>query len=304
MIAKIIEGKSFGGCVGYALKKDSEIIHANGLRTDSANTIIQDFNFQRMLNPRLGKAVGHIILSWNTDDKNMLNNDIMVSSAKRYLSKMGIKDTQYLMVRHFDRQHDHIHIIYNRVNDYGKTISNSNGRYKSFKACKELNALYGFKQSEGKKNVNRERLKGNDRTRYQIYDTVKAGIRHSKNWVELENYLRYKGVEIQFKYKSGTDEIQGISFSKNGQVFRGSAIDRSLSFGQIDKEFNNIDQSQAINQPSDSDSSVSQSLDNNIENVIGEIASTLFSFPVAISPDQDDSLIRKRKKKENYKLKR
>ena len=54
MIAKIIEGRSFGGCVGYALKKDSEIIHVNGLRTDSAKTITQDFNFQRMLNPRLG----------------------------------------------------------------------------------------------------------------------------------------------------------------------------------------------------------------------------------------------------------
>src|SRR5690606_31716687 len=155
MIAKIIEGRSFGECVGYALKKDNEIIHAVGLRTDSEKTIVQDFNFQRMLNPKLGQAVGHIILSWNTEDKNKLNNDIMVSSAKRYLSKMGIRDTQCLMVRHFDRQHDHIHIIYNRVNDQGKTISNSNGRYKSFKTCKELNAMYGFKQSEGKQNVNR-----------------------------------------------------------------------------------------------------------------------------------------------------
>lgn len=90
MIAKIIEGRSFGGCVGYALKKDSEIIHVNGLRTDSAKTITQDFNFQRMLNPRLGKAVGHIILSWNTEDKNKLNNDIMLSAAKRYLSKLYI----------------------------------------------------------------------------------------------------------------------------------------------------------------------------------------------------------------------
>src|SRR5690606_36490557 len=138
MIAKIIEGRSFGGCVGYVLKKDSEIIHANGLRTDSAMTIAQDFNFQRMLNFRLGKAVGHIILSWNTADKNMLNNDIMLSSAKRYLSKMGIRDTQCLMVRHHDRKHDHIHIIYNRVNDYGKTISNSNQRYRSEEHTSEL----------------------------------------------------------------------------------------------------------------------------------------------------------------------
>ena len=302
MIAKIIEGRSFGGCVGYALKKDSEIIHAVGLRTDSAKTIIQDFNFQRMLNPRLGKAVGHIILSWNTEDKNKLNNDIMVSSAKRYLSKMGIRDTQCLMVRHFDRQHDHIHIIFNRVNDHGKTISNSNGRYKSFKACKELNAMYGFKQSEGKQNVNRGRLKGNDRTRYQIYDTVKAGIRNSKNWNELQSFLHYRAVEMQFKYRSGSDEVQGILFSKDGQVFRGSAIDRSLSYGQIDKALNGIDNSKELYYTPFSDSPASLSADNSIGKAIGEVASALFTIP-EIAQEQEDPFIKKRKKKENYRLK-
>lgn len=303
MIAKIIEGRSFGGCVGYVLKKDSEIIHANGLRTDSAKTIVQDFNFQRMLNPKLGKAVGHIILSWNTDDKDRLNNDVMVSSAKRYLSKMGIRDTQCLMVRHHDRKHDHIHIIYNRVDDYSKTISNSNQRYKSFKVCKELNALYGFKQSEGKQNVNRGRLKGNDRTRYQIHDTVKAGIRNSRNWSELQNYIRYRGVEIQFKYRSGTDEVQGISFSKNGQTFRGSAIDRSLSYVQIDRALNGIDNAIEQNHGLERNVSTDRSMYTNIGETIGYLASALFSIP-EITPDQEDPFIKKRKKKENYRLKR
>lgn len=303
MIAKIIEGRSFGGCVGYALKKDSEIIYANGLRTDSAKTITQDFNFQRMLNPKLGKAVGHIILSWNTEDKSKMNNDIMLSSAKRYLSKMGIRDTQCLMVRHHDRQHDHIHIIFNRVNDHGKTISNSNQRYKSFKACKDLNALYGFKQSEGKRNVNRGMLKGNDLTKYQIYDTVKAGIRHSKNWKELQNYIRYRGVEMLFKYKSGSDEVQGISFSKNGQTFRGSAIDRSLSFGQIDKNLNGVTNAMEQNHGIGGNISTERSIDNNIGETLGNIASALISIP-EITPEQEDPLIKKRKKKENYGLKR
>lgn len=303
MISKIIEGRSFGGCVGYVLKKDSEIIHANGLRTDSSNTIAQDFNIQRMLNPRLGKAVGHIILSWNTDDKNMLNNDIMVSSAKRYLSKMGIRDTQYLMVRHHDRKHDHIHIIYNRVDDQGKTISNSNQRYKSFKACKELNALYGFKQSEGKQNVNRGRLKGNDRTRYQIYDTVKAAIRNSRNWSELQNYIRYRGVEMQFKYRSGTNEVQGISFSKDGQTYRGSAIDRSLSYGQIDRALNGIDNAMEQNHRMEGNVSTDRSMVSNIGETIGYLASALFSIP-EIAPEQEDQFIKKRKKKENHRLKR
>ena len=303
MIAKIIEGRSFGGCVGYALKKDSEIIHSVGLRTDNAKTIIQDFNFQRMLNPRLGKAVGHIILSWNTADKNMLSNDIMVSSAKRYLSKMGIRDTQYLLVRHYELQHDHLHIILNMVNDHGKTISNSNQRYKSFKACKELNTLYGFKQSEGKQNVNRGRLKGNDLIKYQIHDTVKAGIKACRNWTELENYIKYRGVSIQFKYKSGSDEIQGISFSKDGQVFRGSAIDRSLSFGQIDKALNSIDNTEELQQTIENTQSAEQSMDNSITSAIGEITSSLFSIP-EIAPEQEDPSRKKRKKKENNTFKR
>lgn len=303
MIAKLIEGRSFGGCVAYALKKDSEIIHSVGLRTDNAKTIIQDFNFQRMLNPKLGKAVGHIILSWNTADKDMLSNDIMISSAKRYLSKMGIRDTQCLMVRHYDRQHDHIHILFNRVNDHGKTISNSNQRYKSFKACKELNTLYGFKQSEGKQNVNRGRLKGNDLIKYQIHDTVKAGIKACRNWNELENYIKYRGVSIQFKHKSGSDEIQGISFSKDGQVFRGSAIDRSLSFGQIDKALNSMDNTEELQQTIENTQSADQSMDNSIISAIGEITSALFSIP-QIAPEQEDPWRKKRKKKENNTFKR
>lgn len=303
MIAKIIEGRSFGGCVAYALKKDSEIIHSVGLRTDNAKTIIQDFNFQRMLNPRLGKAVGHIILSWNTSDKDMLSNDIMISSAKRYLSKMGISDTQCLMVRHYDRKHDHIHIIYNRVNDHGKTISNSNARYKSFKACKELNTLYGFKQSEGKKNVNRGRLKGSDLIKYQIHDTVKAGIKACKNWIELENYIKYRGVAIQFKYRSGSNEIQGISFSKDGQVFRGSAIDRSLSFKQIDKALNSIEKTEDLTQTMENIQSVEKSMDHSIISSIGETTSALFSM-LEISPEQEDPLSKKRKKNENNTSKR
>lgn len=163
--------------------------------------------------------------------------------------------------------------------------------------------MYGFKQSEGKQNVNRGRLKGYDRTKYQIYDTVKAGIRNSKNWTELQSFLRYRGVEMQFKFRSGTDEVQGISFSKDGQVFRGSAIDRSLSFGQIDKALNNIDNSKELYLTTFSESPASLSGDTSIGETIGDIASALFSIP-EITPEQEDPFIKKRKKKKNSNLKR
>jgi hypothetical protein len=41
---------------------------------------------------------------------------------------------------------------------------------------------------------------------------------------------------MQFKYKSGTLEKQGISFSKGDYKFKGSEIDRSLSYGRLSKQ--------------------------------------------------------------------
>ena len=153
-----------------------------------------------------------------------------------------------------------------------------------------------FKQSEGKRNVNRGRLKGNDLTKYQIYDTVKAGIRHSKTG---RNYKIISVTEVwkcSLNIDWGRMRFIGISFIKDEQTFQGSAIDRSLSFGQIDKALNSIDNSIELNQITGSYVSKDHSIDRNIGETLGHITSALFSNP-EITPEQDDPLIKKKKRK-------
>ncbi|MGJ1344996.1 hypothetical protein [Sphingobacterium spiritivorum] len=108
---------------------------------------------------------------------------------------------------------------------------------------------------------------------------------------------------MQFKYRSGTNEVQGISFSKNGQTFQGSAIDRSLSYGQIDRALNGIDNTMERTHRMEGNVSTDRSMDTNIGETIGYLASALFSIP-EIAPEQEDQFIKKRKKKENYRFKR
>ena len=121
MIGKIPKpGKSFGGCVKYnVLKKDAVILFADGVRLYNVEQTIRDFNMQRKMNPTLGQAVGHIALSWSINDLDKLNDEVMAEIAKAYLDKMKIQDTQVLMVRHHDKHHPHLHLIYNRVNNQG-----------------------------------------------------------------------------------------------------------------------------------------------------------------------------------------
>ncbi|SFC31055.1 Relaxase/Mobilisation nuclease domain-containing protein [Parapedobacter composti] len=290
MVAKIIEGKHFGGCVGYVLKDRSEIIHAEGLRTTSARTITQDFNLQRKLNPRLGKAVGHIVLSWSEHDKGKLTNRLMAGVALEYLKSLDIDNTQYLMVRHHDRKHDHVHIVYNRVDNQGKTIANSNLRFRSVKLCKQLNSKYGFYQASGKEKVNRGRLKGADKAKYEIHDALKTALRACGDWKQLESYLKYKGVAIQYKKKANSDEVQGVSFSKSGYTFKGSEVDRSLSYGKIDRLFNG----QEVQQSAETDTNLTNHQAIGISPMGLAMDAMVSLLDIGIAHDQDDDAIKRK----------
>ena len=50
--------------------------------------------------------------------------------------------------------------------------------------------------------------------------------------------LKEQGVEVRFKYKGKSDDIQGVIFSKNGYPFSGSKIDRQFSYSKIDSALN------------------------------------------------------------------
>ena len=176
MMGKPITGRSFGGCIRYVVdKQESKILAAEGLRMQSASTLAQDFNLQRKMRPELGKAVGHLVLSWSKEDLPKLSDEIMAERAKEYMEKVGIRNTQYVVVRHSDRDHPHLHLIYNRVDNNGKTITDKNNFAKNVKACKEITLKYGYHLGEGKDLVNRQALKGKEKIRYDCMMRLKQG---------------------------------------------------------------------------------------------------------------------------------
>jgi len=240
MIGKVIIGKSFGGCVRYVLEKDDAVIlESAGVRIQSASQIINDFNLQRKFNPDLGKAVGHIVLCWSIHDANKLNDEVMVNLAKEYLHKINIRDTQYLIVKHNDREHPHIHIVYNRVDNNGKTISDKFQKDRNIKITKELTLKYGFHIADGKELVKRRQLKGADKVRYELFDAIGSASKKVKSMDELIRVLDRNGITTHLKYKGNSDEVQGISFSKGDYKFKGSEIDRNLSYAKLIQSIEN-----------------------------------------------------------------
>lgn len=239
MIAKIIKGTNFSGVVSYMLSKREgkvKILQANGVRSSLPNDIAHDFNLQASMRPSVQKPVCHTILSFSTHDSDRLTDAAMVKIANEYLHEMDYGDTQSLIVRHSDRQHPHLHICINRIGNNGKTISDRNEKYRSTKICRGLTERYGLTIGEGKQEVNRSRLRGEDKLRYEIFDTIKSILPQSQTWKDFVARLEQQSITTCFKTKGNTDVIQGIIFQKDGCCFSGSKIDCSCSFSRLNAE--------------------------------------------------------------------
>ena len=121
MIGKIKKGSGFKGCVNYVLGKEQAVLlHADGVLTESRGDIIHSFCMQTGMNPDLKKPVGHIALSYSAVDAPKLTDGKMVQLAQEYMREMKIPDTQYIIVHHQDREHPHVHIVFNRIDNSGK----------------------------------------------------------------------------------------------------------------------------------------------------------------------------------------
>lgn len=236
MIAKIVKGSSFKGVVNYILdkEKDAKILVCDGLFAENKDTIAMSFEAQSKMNPKVTKPVGHISLAFSKEDEHRLTDRTMAGIALEYLKEMGITDTQILIVRHFDKEHPHVHIAFNRIANNGRTISDRNERIRSARICKEITRKYSLYLGSGKEQVKQHRLKEPDKTRYGLYTILKSEVSRCGNWRQLAANLKKQGVDMRFKYKGKSDEVQGVVFTMNGYSFSGSKIDRRFSYSKID----------------------------------------------------------------------
>ena len=239
MIGKIMKAASFSRCVHYVTgKEEARILASDGVLLTTTQDIIDSFEFQRQMNPRISKPVGHIALSFLPEDKDKLTDEMMTKIAREYMELMGIKDTQFLLVRHFDNGNPHCHLVYNRINNEGKTITDQNDFRRNEQVTKLLKRKYGLTFSKGKGRTKTERLRGTERTKYEIYRIVMNTLVQSTSWKEFVGHLREEGVEMELvmRRKDCRDrrDIQGICFIKDGLTFKASQIRRGMTFGKMD----------------------------------------------------------------------
>lgn len=309
MIGKIVKGRSFKGCISYVLgDKEAKVLASEGVLETDIKSIINSFYMQSLLNPKLSKCVGHIPLAFSPDDKERMSDQFMERLAKEYMKAMTIENTQYIIVRHSNTSHPHCHIVFNRVNNDGNTISDKNDRYRNEKVCKQLKDKYNLTYGKGKENVNVQKLKGAEQTKYEIYYAIKAILPKTKNWQEFEDALKQQGISVEYKLKGQTNEVQGILFKKGEHSFKGSDVDRKFSYGKLNAQLgeNNLvqEQQQRAITPKETGNRVKENLVSSVADALSVVGGLFDIQPSSYDENEAEYLRQEALKKKKKPQKR
>lgn len=243
MIGKISIGRSFKGCILYCLedkkldlkrqlkqeymvqpimKERAEVVHYN-LCYGSKHELIKQFNEVRQLNLKLSKPVLHISLSLAPED--VLQEGKMTEMAEECATKMGFENNQYIAIYHKDTNHQHLHIVVNRVGFDGKTVSDSHNYKKIAEYCRRMEQKLQLKQVLSPRLYlsQKERLiERHDIRKDELKQRIQLSIRQSRSYLEFEHRIKQYGYEVI--------RGRGIAFRDAQKVYvKGSDLGYSLA---------------------------------------------------------------------------
>ncbi len=91
---------------------------------------------------RTQKTVFHASLALKAGER--ISNERFLAIGASFMEQMGYGEQPYVVYRHYDKAHAHIHIVSSRVGANGKKINDSNEAKRAIKICRQLEQQYGL----------------------------------------------------------------------------------------------------------------------------------------------------------------
>lgn len=243
MIGKQIKGKSFRGLLNYLHHKERAQRIGGNMAGHTPRVLASEFRVSRDLNPRLQKAVYHASLSLPKPEH--LDNDRWCELAEDYLTGMGFTDSQYVIYRHSDRDHDHIHIVASRIRlTDGSTVSDSWDYRRSETLIRSLETQYDLtpvadSRSRGDRapttgEMRRQWRMGEAGVRGPLVSHIEQATQGAPTLPQFMHRLKDAGINARIGY-TRTGKVKGISYERDGVAFSGSKLGKAYTFPGLQK---------------------------------------------------------------------
>lgn len=237
----MISGKDINGALHYNEHKvqqgKAKCIQANlFLKKVGALTMydkVNRFMDLTVRNRRTKTNTVHISLNFAQGER--LEDALLRKVASSYMDKIGFGNQPFLVYRHDDAAHPHIHIVTTNIQENGKRIPLHNiGRNQSEKARKEIERDYGLVKAEGRRKQVEKSIRP--------VDVAKAVYGKSETRRSISHVVRT--VTTSYKYAS-LPELNSALRQFNVMAYRGTPqskmyANKGLLYSLIDDQGNRM----------------------------------------------------------------
>ncbi|QIR41888.1 relaxase/mobilization nuclease domain-containing protein (plasmid) [Tolypothrix sp. PCC 7910] len=255
MIGNQTKGRGFRGLLDYLQSQEDAKLIGGNMGGNNAIALAREFKISRQLNPEADRVVYHASLS--LPDNERLDDETWNEIANRYLEEMGFDSNQYVVYRHHNTQHDHIHICASRIRlDNGKIVHDSWDYKRSETTIRQIERDYQLQPTLGsheklsrnpsigqQRRLEREQqeyLKGDRPTpqeppiKQQLQELIDRATADSPTMPQLIERLQIQGVKVRHG-TTRNGKSKGISYSMKDQQFSGTTLGASYTFPGLQK---------------------------------------------------------------------
>jgi hypothetical protein len=221
------------------------VLDAEGVRGHDYRLMANDFETIHSQRLSRSKPVFHAVMDFHRDER--VDDTKMIEIAQKYLKEMGLINTQYAVVKHLDTDHNHMHLVANRVDYEGQHLCIYPEILNSNDIVKKLVVEYDLIPA-GKKDLrqtNLDALDNSETRKYAIYRSVRECLPGCRDLDELERRLLRQDIDVRYRTNPETGEKMGISFRYQNEAFKGSDIDADFSLRKIQQK---LDQQHQLTQ--------------------------------------------------------
>jgi Relaxase/Mobilisation nuclease domain len=269
MIGKVMHNSSFRATTRYVIEKSGATLIGGSIAGESVKELVAEFMWSNDLNPGLKHPVWHMSLSLPHDEH---LSDVQFSDlATQYFAGMvlladdhklvadrdrfrqrrdefvldGLSEYQYLVARHSDQEHDHVHIVASRINlNTGNGVELWRDKTRNQKILRCLEVEYDLtpvqnswdvgKKSATKGQLEKQATTGEESIQSRLQELIEVAAIGQPAMPLLFERLMRQGVEVRHGW-TRTGKSKGISYSLDDVAFAGNQLGGRYSFPGLQK---------------------------------------------------------------------
>lgn len=231
MIGKGKSIKHAGNSLNYVMQENKgEVLKTSHLLGETPKEIEKEFKMVQDLNGRCKNNTLSFVVSPSIEDGKDLSNEDFKKLGEDFLKEMKLESRQSILIKHTDKNHQHLHIYVNRIDFDGKAYNDSKIGIRSQEKAYSIGKERGFSQAKDMA-INHKQI-----MKKRLHECLKQ---KPKNFEAFKSLAKETGLDLKLHTnKSGKAVGYRVTAIKKPEIsFTASKISKELVLPKINKVF-------------------------------------------------------------------